>query len=147
MVLGPASEQDLGYVFGVTARRRRGTAAEICFYGHFKETNELVPPVEYYSVQYLDLLPRYVVLADGHRLRKEVPTVFRVRADDKQYWHAEHRILDIAITAESYDELSSAAEDMVAVMWTEYAEETDDNLTDKARALKDALKACFSKVG
>ncbi len=92
------------------------------------------------------LILREIALDSGV-LRRNAPFVVKPYVSEShECYRAEVEELGLSISAYTRQELVEAIQDMIAVLWQEYAMEDDENLTESAAALKRRLLEDFRIV-
>lgn len=86
-----------------------------------------------------------VELDQGHLEARQPFTLTPALSETQQFYEIEDKELSISLKAFTRDELLDAVNEEIAVIWTEYARESDENLTNEARALKEKLNRVFEE--
>ena len=96
----------------------------------------------------VDLSPitvRQVPLEEGSLVALQPVMLTPVLSETKQFYEIDNGDLGISLIAFTRDELIDALNEEIAVLWAEYAQESDEKLTDGAQALKARLLGAFEE--
>lgn len=100
-----------------------------------------VHPVNTDDIDVIDLLPEYLKAKELNNLRVQVQL-----SEDKQTYFARLDELGIEQAAYTRSDLVDALQAELEFLWNSIAKEADENLSPKARALKEALQKFFQEM-